>query len=64
VPSAPSFTVSGRRRAGSPSIEGTQSEAVYSERYCLLVRRDNPLAGRESVTWAEPANQLLDRMTR
>jgi len=44
-------------------IEGMRSEAVYSERYCLLVRRDNPLAGRESVTWAEAANQALCLLT-
>jgi len=44
-------------------IEGMRSEAVYSERYCLLVRRDNPLAQRESVTWAEAANQALCLLT-
>ncbi len=44
-------------------IEGMRSEAVYSERYCLLVRRDNPLAQRASVTWAEAANQALCLLT-
>jgi DNA-binding transcriptional LysR family regulator len=44
-------------------IEGMRSEAVYAERYCLLVRRDNPLAQRGSVTWAEAANQSLCLLT-
>ena len=44
-------------------IEGMRSEAVYSERYCLLVRRDNPLAQRASVTWGEAANQALCLLT-
>jgi DNA-binding transcriptional LysR family regulator len=44
-------------------IEGMRSEAVYAERYCLLVRRDNPLARRDSVTWAEAANQALCLLT-
>jgi DNA-binding transcriptional LysR family regulator len=44
-------------------IEGMRSEAVYAERYCLLVRRDNPLAPRGSVTWAEAANQALCLLT-
>jgi DNA-binding transcriptional LysR family regulator len=44
-------------------IEGMRSEAVYSECYCLLVRRDNPLAERASVTWAEAANQALCLLT-
>ena len=44
-------------------IEGMRSEAVYTERYCLLVRRDNPLARRDSVTWTEAANQALCLLT-
>ena len=44
-------------------IEGMRSEAVYMERYCLLVRRDNPLAHRETVTWSEAAGQALCLLT-
>ena len=40
-------------------IEGMRSEAIYMERYCLLVRADNELSGRASVTWAEAAKQPL-----
>jgi DNA-binding transcriptional LysR family regulator len=44
-------------------IEGMRSEAVYMERYCLLVRTDHPLADEASVTWAEAANQPLCLLT-
>ncbi len=44
-------------------IEGMRAEAVYMERYSLLVRSDNPLAGQASVTWAEAANQALCLLT-
>ena len=36
-------------------IEGMRSEAIYMERYCLLVRADHELASKTSVTWAEAA---------
>ena len=36
-------------------IEGMRAEAIYMERYCLLVRADHELAGKTSVTWAEAA---------
>ena len=44
-------------------IEGMRSEAVYMERYCLLVRVDHELAGASSVTWAEAARQPLCLLT-
>jgi DNA-binding transcriptional LysR family regulator len=44
-------------------IEGMRSEEVYMERYCLLVRRDNPLAQRDTVTWSEAARQALCLLT-
>lgn len=44
-------------------IEGMRSEAVYRERYCLLVRGDSAIAGAPSVTWAEAANQALCLLT-
>ena len=44
-------------------IEGMRAEAVYMERYSLLVRRDNPLAERDSVSWAEAATQALCLLT-
>jgi DNA-binding transcriptional LysR family regulator len=44
-------------------IEGMRADAVYMERYSLLVRRDNPLAQQPSVTWAEAANQALCLLT-
>jgi DNA-binding transcriptional LysR family regulator len=44
-------------------IEGMRSEAVYMERYCLLVRTDHPLADEASVTWAEAAGQPLCLLT-
>jgi DNA-binding transcriptional LysR family regulator len=44
-------------------IEGMRSEAVYMERYCLLVRADHELAGAPSVTWAEAAKQPLCLLT-
>lgn len=40
-------------------IEGMRAEAIYMERYCLLVRADNEFACRTSVTWAEAAQQPL-----
>ena len=44
-------------------IEGTRSEPVYMERYCLLVRADHPLAGTAAVSWAEAAKQALCLLT-
>ena len=44
-------------------IEGMRAEAVYLERYALLVRRDNPLAQKDSVTWAEAATESLCLLT-
>ena len=44
-------------------IEGMRSEAIYMERYCLLVRRDHPLAGAASVTWADAAREPLCLLT-
>ena len=44
-------------------IEGMRSEAVYMERYCLLVRADHPLASATSVTWADAAKEPLCLLT-
>jgi DNA-binding transcriptional LysR family regulator len=44
-------------------IEGMRSEAIYMERYCLLVRADHPLANALSVTWADAASQPLCLLT-
>lgn len=44
-------------------IEGTRSEAIYMERYCLLVRSDHPLAEAPSVTWADAAKEPLCLLT-
>jgi DNA-binding transcriptional LysR family regulator len=44
-------------------IEGMRSEAVYMERYCLLVRADHRLAHAQSVTWAEAATEPLCLLT-
>lgn len=44
-------------------IEGMRSEAVYMERYCLLVRADHPLADATSVTWADAAKEPLCLLT-
>ena len=44
-------------------IEGMRAEAVYMERYCLLVRADHHLAGTASVTWAEAAKLPLCLLT-
>jgi DNA-binding transcriptional LysR family regulator len=44
-------------------IEGMRSEAVYMERYCLLVRADHPLAHATSVTWADAATEPLCLLT-
>jgi DNA-binding transcriptional LysR family regulator len=44
-------------------IEGMRSEAIYMERYCLLVRADHEWAGAPSVTWAQAATQPLCLLT-
>ncbi|HEX6001895.1 MAG TPA: LysR substrate-binding domain-containing protein [Hyphomicrobiaceae bacterium] len=44
-------------------IEGMRAEAIYMERYCLLVRADHALASTRSVTWAEAARQPLCLLT-
>jgi DNA-binding transcriptional LysR family regulator len=40
-----------------------RSEAIYMERYCLLVRADHPLARAGSVTWADAAKEPLCLLT-
>jgi DNA-binding transcriptional LysR family regulator len=44
-------------------IEGMRSEAIYMERYCLLVRADHPLAGASLVPWADAAKEPLCLLT-
>ena len=44
-------------------IEGMRAEAIYMERYCLLVRADHPLAGALSVTWTDAAKEPLCLLT-
>ena len=44
-------------------IEGMRAEAVYMERYCLLVRADHALAGASSVRWADAARESLCLLT-
>jgi DNA-binding transcriptional LysR family regulator len=44
-------------------IEGMRSEAIYKERYCLLVRADHAWAARPSVTWADAATQPICLLT-
>jgi DNA-binding transcriptional LysR family regulator len=44
-------------------IEGMRAEAVYMERYCLLVRADHDLAGAPGVAWADAARQPLCLLT-
>ena len=44
-------------------IEGMRSEAMYMERYCLLVRFDHPLAKASSVSWADAAKEPLCLLT-
>ena len=44
-------------------IEGMRSEAIYMERYCLLVRADYPLVRASSVSWADAAKEPLCLLT-
>src|SRR5262245_58300333 len=53
----------GRTYLDNEPIEGMRSEAIYLERYCLLVRADNEIAKKSSVTWAEAARQPLCLLT-
>ena len=42
---------------------GVLSRPLYSESYCLLTRADGPLGARESIGWAEAAEQKLCLLT-
>lgn len=44
-------------------IEGMRSEAIYMERYCLLVRADHELVNEPCVSWADAAKQPLCLLT-
>jgi len=44
-------------------IEGMRSESIYTERYCLLVRADHPLADAGSVSWADAGREPLCLLT-
>ncbi len=44
-------------------IDVTASRPLYTERYRLLVRADHPLAGRETVSWAEASEHPLCALT-
>jgi DNA-binding transcriptional LysR family regulator len=44
-------------------IDLAVSKPLYMERYCLFVRDDHPLAGRESVEWAEAARHPVSLLT-
>jgi DNA-binding transcriptional LysR family regulator len=44
-------------------IEGMRSEAIYMERYCLLVRADHAAADLPSVTWSDAAKEPLCLLT-
>lgn len=44
-------------------IEGMRSEAIYMERYCLLVRTDHELANGPSVSWTDAAKQPICLLT-
>ena len=44
-------------------IEGMRSEAIYMERYCLLVRADHPLSRESAVSWADAAKEPLCLLT-
>jgi DNA-binding transcriptional LysR family regulator len=44
-------------------IEGMRAEAVYMERYCLLVHADHPLGHASAVTWADAAREPLCLLT-
>jgi DNA-binding transcriptional LysR family regulator len=44
-------------------LPGVLSKPIYSESYCLLARADGPLGGRDSIGWAEAAEQKLCLLT-
>lgn len=44
-------------------IEGLLTSHLYTERYCLFVGEDHPLAGRDVVTWREAAEKPLCLLT-
>ncbi|KWT69941.1 MULTISPECIES: LysR family transcriptional regulator [Hyphomicrobium] len=44
-------------------IEKMLATPLYTERYCLFVPENHPLAGREAVTWQEAAQQPLCLLT-
>jgi DNA-binding transcriptional LysR family regulator len=44
-------------------IEGLLRTPLYSERYCLFIAADHPLASRYSVTWVEAAQEPLCLLT-
>jgi len=44
-------------------LPGVLSKPIYFESYCLLARADGPLAGRETIGWAEAAEQKLCLLT-
>ena len=44
-------------------IEGMRSEAIYMERYCLLVHADHELAHAASVSWSDAAKEPLCLLT-
>jgi len=42
---------------------GALYKPIYRESYCLLTRADGPLGGRETISWAEAADQKLCLLT-
>ena len=44
-------------------VEGLMRQELYRENYCLFVAEGHELAGRESVTWFEAAQQQLCLLT-
>ena len=44
-------------------IEGLLTSHLYTERYCLFVSEDHPLAKRDVVTWREAAEKPLCLLT-
>lgn len=44
-------------------VEGLMQAPLYRERYCLFLGTGHPLAGRETVTWQEAAQEALGLLT-
>lgn len=44
-------------------IEGLMTEPLYTERYCLFVRKDHALGSRTSITWTEAGREPLGLLT-